>query len=125
MPRSGCSRLARSIIWSPPTRSAWGRTVDERPPTAGLTQMRDADDHRSLHLLSRNAEVTALATNPGAVRLLWEVCQIPDFRKVMSDSHARFLAHCFVHLAGPGERLPAEWVASQMAQLPRLHAHLH
>ena len=86
----------------------------------GLVQVRDADDHRALQLLSRNPEIVGLATNPGAVRLLWEVCQIPDFRKVMSDSHARFLAHCFVHLAGPGERLPAAWVGGQMAQLDRL-----
>src|SRR5579872_6587185 len=71
------------------------RSLDERPPMAGLVQTRDADDHRALQLLARNAEVAALATNPAAVRLLWEVCQIPDFRKVMSDSHARFLAHCF------------------------------
>jgi ATP-dependent RNA helicase SUPV3L1/SUV3 len=85
----------------------------------GLVQTRDADDHRALQLLARNAEVTALATSPAAVRLLWEVCQIPDFRKVMSDSHARFLAHCFGHLAGPEERLPAAWVASQMSQLDR------
>jgi ATP-dependent RNA helicase SUPV3L1/SUV3 len=96
------------------------RALDERPSAAGLVQVRDADDHRALQLLSRNAEVTALATNPGAVRLLWEVCQIPDFRKVMSDSHARFLAQCFVYLAGPGERLPAAWVGGQMAQLDRL-----
>ena len=61
-----------------------------------------------------------LATNPGAVRLLWEVCQIPDFRKVMSDSHARFLAQCFHHLAGPAGRLPSAWVGAQMAQLDRL-----
>ena len=54
------------------------------------------------------------------MRLLWEVCQIPDFRKVMSDSHARFLAHCFLHLAGPGERLPSAWVGAQMAQLDRV-----
>jgi ATP-dependent RNA helicase SUPV3L1/SUV3 len=96
------------------------RSLDERPPAPGLVQVRDADDHRALHLLARNAEVTGLATNPGAVRLLWEVCQIPDFRKVMSDSHARFLAQCFLHLAGPRERLPSAWVGAQMAQLDRL-----
>src|SRR5579863_5796863 len=79
------------------------RSLDERPPKPGLVQAHDADDQRALQLLSRNAEVIALATNPGAVRLLWEVCQIPDFRKVMSDSHARFLVHCFLHLAGPAE----------------------
>jgi ATP-dependent RNA helicase SUPV3L1/SUV3 len=96
------------------------RSLDERPSASGLVQTRDADDHRALQLLSRHAEVTSLATHPGAVRLLWEVCQIPDFRKVMSDSHARFLAHCFVHLAGPEGRLPGPWVGSQMAQLDRL-----
>jgi|HubBroStandDraft_4_1064222.scaffolds.fasta_scaffold01358_5 ATP-dependent RNA helicase SUPV3L1/SUV3 len=119
--------------FEPLTRLSWRNTslrfnsvgallqsLDERPPMPGLIQMRDADDHRSLQLLSRNAEITALTTNPGAVRLLWEVCQIPDFCKVMSDSHARFLAHCFVHLAGPGARLPSQWVGAQMAQLDRL-----
>src|SRR5437868_2320591 len=119
--------------FEPLTRLSWRNTqlrfnsvgallhsLDERPGAPGLVQMRDADDHRSLQLLSRNAEVTALATNPGAVRLLWEVCQIPDFRKVLSDSHARFLAHCFTHLAGPAERLPSQWVGAQMAQLDRL-----
>jgi ATP-dependent RNA helicase SUPV3L1/SUV3 len=96
------------------------RSLDERPSASWLVQTRDADDHRALQLLSRHGEVTSLATHPGAVRLLWEVCQIPDFRKVMSDSHARFLAHCFVHLAGPEGRLPGPWVGSQMAQLDRL-----
>lgn len=96
------------------------RSLDERPPMAGLVQTRDADDHRALQLLARNAEVAALATNPAAVRLLWEVCQIPDFRKVMSDSHARFLAHCFGHLAGTEERLPPAWIGSQMGQLDRI-----
>src|SRR5439155_1558437 len=37
-----------------------------------------------------------------------------------SDSHARFLAHCFLHLAGPDGRLPSAWVGAQMAQLDRL-----
>jgi ATP-dependent RNA helicase SUPV3L1/SUV3 len=119
--------------FEPLTRISWRNTnlrfgsvgmllqsLDERPPAPGLVQVRDADDHRALQALSRNPEVTRLASNPGAVRLLWEVCQIPDFRKVMSDSHARFLAQCFLHLAGPGERLPTAWVGSQMAQLDRV-----
>jgi ATP-dependent RNA helicase SUPV3L1/SUV3 len=95
------------------------KSLDERPSSSVLMQTRDADDHLALQALSRNAEVMALAVHPGAVRLLWEVCQIPDFRKVMSDSHARFLAHCFLHLAGPSERLPSAWVGAQIAQLDR------
>jgi len=102
------------------TAGALLRSLDERPPKPGLVQVRDADDHRALRLLSRNPQIAGLTTHPGAVRLLWEVCQIPDFRKVMSDSHARFLAHCFLHLAGPAGRLPGAWVGAQMAQLDRL-----
>src|SRR6202790_528475 len=95
-------------------------SLDEPPRTPGLIQTRDADDHQVLRVLSRHAEVAALATNPAAVRLLWEICQIPDFRKMMSDSHARFLAQCYLHLAGPTERLPTQWIAGQVAQLDRV-----
>src|SRR5437899_2657515 len=96
------------------------KSLDERPSIPGLVQAREADDHRSLQVLARNQEIAELATHPGTVRLLWEVCQIPDFRKVMHESHTRLLAHCFHHLAGPDERLPIAWVAGQMANLDRV-----
>ncbi|HVH74176.1 MAG TPA: helicase-related protein [Stellaceae bacterium] len=96
------------------------KSLDERPRLPGLVPAREADDQRALRSLARNDSVMALAANPGAVRLLWEVCQIPDFRKVMSDSHARLLAHCYLHLAGPHERLPTAWIAGQMTSLDRL-----
>jgi ATP-dependent RNA helicase SUPV3L1/SUV3 len=96
------------------------KSLDEPPSRPGLVPAREADDHRALQALARQSEVAALATNRAAVRLLWEVCQIPDFRKVMSDSHARLLAHCFLHLAGPAQLLPTDWIARQMASLDRV-----
>src|SRR5438132_7093303 len=96
------------------------KSLDERPSIPGLVQAREADDHRALQALARNHEITQLATHPGTVRLLWEVCQIPDFRKVMSESHTRLLAHCFLHLAGPDGRLPVDWIAGQMGNLDRI-----
>ncbi|HTV45843.1 MAG TPA: helicase-related protein [Stellaceae bacterium] len=95
------------------------KSLDERPSIPGLVQAREADDHRALQALARNHEITALVRHRGAVRLLWEVCQIPDFRKVMSDTHTRLLAHIFGHLAGPEERLPTDWIAAQMTNLDR------
>ena len=53
------------------------------------------------------------------MRLLWEVCQIPDFRKVMSDAHTRLLGQIFRHLTAPEGRLPTDWVAGQVARLDR------
>jgi ATP-dependent RNA helicase SUPV3L1/SUV3 len=95
------------------------KSLDERPSLPGLVQAREADDHRALQALARNRDVSELAGNRGAVRLLWEVCQIPDFRKVMTESHTRLLAHIFSHLAGPEERLPTQWIAGQMNNLDR------
>ena len=101
------------------TTDALLKSLDERPSLPGLVQAREADDHRALQVLARNREVSELASHRGAVRLLWEVCQIPDFRKVMTDSHTRLLAHIFSHLAGPAERLPTGWIAGQMSNLDR------
>src|SRR6516225_7182971 len=96
------------------------KSLDERPSTPGLVQAREADDHRALQVLARNQEVVELAVHPGAVRLLWEVCQIPDFRKALTDSHTRLLGHCFRHLAGFEQRLPTSWIAGQIANLDRV-----
>src|SRR5437899_5712297 len=93
------------------------KSLDERPTAPGLVQTREADDHRVLRALARTQEIAALAVHPGAVRLLWEVCQIPDFRKVLSDRHTRLLGQCFIHLASPVQRLPTAWIADQMANL--------
>ena len=110
----------RNVALNFSTVGALLNSLEEPPRVPGLVQVRHADDHQVLRALSRNAEVAALAAHPAAVRLLWEVCQIPDFRKMMSESHARFLAHCYLHLAGPTERLPTPWIAAQIAQLDRV-----
>jgi len=93
------------------------KSLEERPPVSGLVRAREADDHRALQVLARKPEIAALTVHPGAVRLLWEVCQIPDFRKILSDSHTRLLAQCFIHLAGPEQQLPSSWIAGQIANL--------
>jgi ATP-dependent RNA helicase SUPV3L1/SUV3 len=95
------------------------KSLDARPSVPGLVQARTADDHRALLALARNSTVTELANHRAAVRLLWEVCQIPDFRKVMTDSHTRLLAQIFSRLRGPEEQLPIEWIRGQIRDLDR------
>ncbi len=94
------------------------RSLDRRPPREGLIRVREADDRMALAQLAREPEVAALATSKTRVRLLWEVCQIPDFRKTLSDAHARLLGQVYVLLAQRG-RLPADWIARQLTQHDR------
>ncbi len=88
------------------------------PPRPGLVRGHDASDLETLVSLSRDAEVRALANSRGRMRLLWETCQVPDFRKITDDSHARLCARIFGHLAR-GEYLPQDWLETQFAALGR------
>ena len=50
---------------------------------------------------------------------LWEVCQIPDFRKTTQDEHARLIGTMFEHLTQGDRRLPEDWMQGQIASLDR------
>ncbi len=95
------------------------QSLDARPPSSLLMRKRDADDHLALQVLARDPEIQALATSKGRVRLLWEVCQIPDFRKILAEAHTRLIGQIYRHLVGPTERLPTDWVARQVQALDR------
>ena len=88
------------------------------PPRPGLAHGREASDLQTLDLLSRETEIRDLARGRTATRLLWEACQIPDFRKLGDDSHTRLCARVFGHVVRDG-RLPADWMAAQIASLSR------
>ncbi|MFN0042181.1 MAG: helicase-related protein [Alphaproteobacteria bacterium] len=93
--------------------------LDELPPLPELRRKRDADDHLALLALARAPDIARLATSPDAVRLLWQVAQIPDFRKTMSEAHASLLARIYRHLMDSESQLPGDWVAGQLSQLDR------
>jgi ATP-dependent RNA helicase SUPV3L1/SUV3 len=96
------------------------RSLERPPPTPGLIRAREADDHAALAALARDAATADLARSRAALRLLWEVCQIPDFRKTLSDAHTRLLSQVFRHLTGPSRVLPVDWVADQIARIDRV-----
>ncbi|MEO5375600.1 MAG: disulfide oxidoreductase [Alphaproteobacteria bacterium] len=90
------------------------------PARPGLVRARPADDQLALEALARDEDIRRLASGHEGVALLWDVCQIPDFRKVMPESHARLLGQVFRHLAQEEGRLPADWVAGHVRRLDRV-----
>ena len=90
-------------------------SLDAPPPMPGLFRTRDADDHLTLAALARDPVIAELRGERD-MRLLWETCQIPDFRKALGDAHVNLVARIFGHLRNDG-RLPTDWIAAQIARL--------
>ncbi|MDA0306274.1 MAG: helicase-related protein [Proteobacteria bacterium] len=95
------------------------KSLGRAPGTPGLLKAREADDEMALRQLAKNHLIADQAGTPWGLRLLWDVCRVPDFGQVMSDGHARLLSTIYRHLMGPDGRLPVDWLGSQISRLDR------
>ncbi|QEO16975.1 helicase-related protein [Acetobacter vaccinii] len=84
-----------------------------KSPHPSLRPAEPATDLLMLHTFLRDSTLRALAQGREKTRLLWEVCQIPDFRKLGEDSHIRQCEQIFTLLARKG-RLPADWFKARL-----------
>jgi len=89
------------------------------PPDDVLSRGRDADDYLALRAMREDREMLALADGAKAVRLLWEVCGIPDFRKTSAHVHHNLLKRIYGHLREPPWVLPTDWVTAELGRLDR------
>ncbi len=94
------------------------RTLEQSPDDERLTRARPADDLLALKALGAEAEVAARASDGAGVRLLWDVCRIPDFRAISPAEHANLLTTIFRDLHEYG-RVSADWLARQVKRIDR------
>ncbi len=92
-------------------------SLNRQPPHQVLERVREQDDQFALQTLSQHSEFLPRLHAPARVRLLWEVCQVPDFRKTMTEEHTALLGALFTHLTQGGERLPEDWIDSHVKRL--------
>ncbi|MCR8723411.1 helicase-related protein [Frigidibacter sp. ROC022] len=93
-------------------------SLEQHTSNEWLSRARDADDVLALKALSERPEVTDRLTHPQRVRLLWDVCRVPDFRSLSGTEHAHLLAQIFDFLSDRG-RIPDDWLAVQVRRLDR------
>ncbi len=83
-----------------------------------LTRVRESDDLAALKFMAEDAEVAARCSDGPSVRLLWDVCRIPDFRSISATEHATLLSQIFSFLHEKGQ-IPSDWMARQLARIDR------
>jgi ATP-dependent RNA helicase SUPV3L1/SUV3 len=95
-------------------------SLSRKPPHACLELAADADDTRALARLGADPEIAARCRASKNVALLWQVCQIPDFRQLQLDDHFKLLRAVFLQLTGPRGRLEKDWIARHLHRLSEL-----
>jgi len=88
------------------------------PTEQGLTRAPIAEDIQVLEHAARDDDVRAVATSPAAIEQLWEVCQVPDYRKIAPAAHAELAVTLYGFLRREG-RIPVDWFSRQVALADR------
>jgi len=88
------------------------------PTEPGLTRAPIAEDILVLEHAARDEEIRAMAIGKAAVERLWEVCQVPDYRKIAPATHAELVSTLYGFLMREG-KIPVDWFSAQVAQADR------
>ena len=97
------------------TLGALAASLATLPAHPGLTRAPVAEDILVFEHAARNEEVRALANSRAAIARLWDVCQIPDYRKISPAAHAELVVTLYGFLLREG-RISDDWFARQIAQ---------
>ena len=115
----------RILQWRNPDLSfasleALQASLDEHPREAGLTRAPMGEDQQALEILMREEDIRDMARSQPAVRRLWDVCGVPDYRKVHPQVHADLVAQLYRFLMkGMAGRIPDQWFAEHVASIDR------
>lgn len=85
-----------------------------------LMMARDADDVRALEAMAGDDEIRGLASNPQTVRRTWEVCQVPDYRKISPVDHHDLVRQLLGFVLRDEGLIPEDWIAEQINQQDRV-----
>ena len=91
--------------------------LEEAPRNEVLRRAPQAIDLAVLKSLSETA-VAGTVKGKAQVQRFWQVCSLPDFRTVGTDTHARFVARLWQDLSQG--YLGSDFVAAQIAQLDQM-----
>ncbi|MEO1135892.1 MAG: helicase, partial [Pseudomonadota bacterium] len=95
------------------------RSLQKPPPRDYFVRSRRQDDEDALNRLAAQEDIREIAKGGAALATLWDVCQIPDFRKTGGDQHARLLGDIYERLMRDG-RLADSWLQPRIERLDRI-----
>lgn len=87
------------------------------PPNKMLRRVAPVPDEIALERLLKHDEVTRYLVRPSDIDQLWQVCQIPDFRNLGPEAHARLLEDIFITLNENDGQFPNDYLERNIKRL--------
>ncbi len=94
------------------------QTLEEHTSDPFLTRVRESDDLAALKALASDELIAARCRDGPSVRLLWDVCCVPDFRGISRGEHASLLSKIFTDLHQDGH-VDQNWFGLQIRRTDR------
>ncbi|HET7191811.1 MAG TPA: helicase-related protein [Pseudolabrys sp.] len=88
------------------------------PNEQGLTRAPTGEDILVLEHAARDEDVRGLARTAADISRLWEICQVPDYRKIAPATHAELVVTLYGFLMREGN-IPTDWFARQVSLADR------
>ncbi len=85
------------------------------PRQRHLTRAQASPDLLALDLVGAEPDIEDYVRGPADVEMLWEVCQIPDYRNISSAEHGGIVSRIFRFLRSGDRRIPKDWFARQLS----------
>ncbi|MDO8288067.1 MAG: helicase-related protein [Parvibaculum sp.] len=95
------------------------KSLEVPPNVAGLVKTGTGEDLDALMRMAENEDVARAARAPKAIKKLWDVAQVPDFRKTMAAEHAALLTRLYLFLSEGDGRIPHNWLNGQLEKVDR------
>jgi ATP-dependent RNA helicase SUPV3L1/SUV3 len=92
------------------------QSLERRSPSPDLVRARPDEDEAALIGLTADEDLARRTRGRAATELLWQVCQIPDFRKVSLDQHLKLLADLYEQIEGGG-RIGDDFLSARVNKL--------
>ncbi|MCR6657871.1 MAG: helicase-related protein [Asticcacaulis sp.] len=102
------------------TLDALLKSLTEPSHVIGLHLAKEALDEKALRALAQDEDIAAKIKNPVSLRVLWEACQLPDFRKIGFDEHLKLVSHLFWSRLSPGGFIAEDWFEGALRDLDHM-----
>jgi ATP-dependent RNA helicase SUPV3L1/SUV3 len=93
-------------------------SLDAAPRLQGLTKALPSDDYQALEHLARYPDVLELASTRERVEKLWEICALPDYRRITSLQHSDLVASIYKDIVRRGA-VDESFIAEQVRRADR------